>query len=259
MFSERGIKESFERVKNDIFSLTNEISFIKRDLLELKQLFSTLTEDISSIKLRQMQLEFECNTQKSPTDNPTQESQNPTYTISPTDNPTVPQEIKGLKSQFLDSSTGNRGVPTDRQTNQQTDTPTDLVWNRSSITTRRSAENSSKNLHEQILNATEILNSLDTLRKEIRLKFKTITNQEMLVFSTIYELEQNYPEGVEYEQIAAKLKLSSSSIRDYVQRLINKGVPIVKNKLNNKKILLKISLELKKIASLDTIIKLREL
>jgi predicted transcriptional regulator len=109
------------------------------------------------------------------------------------------------------------------------------------------------------LNATEILNSLDNLRKEVRLKFKAITPQEMCVFSTLYELEQNYFEGVEYEQIASKLKLSPSSIRDYIQRLISKGVPILKDKINNKKILLRISPELKKIVTLDTIIKLREL
>jgi Mn-dependent DtxR family transcriptional regulator len=81
----------------------------------------------------------------------------------------------------------------------------------------------------------------------------------MLVFSTIYQLEEHYPEGVEYSQIALKLKLSPSSIRDYTQKLISKGIPLVKEKVNNKKILLKISSELKKIASLQTIIQLREL
>jgi hypothetical protein len=41
--------------------------------------------------------------------------------------------------------------------------------------------------------------------------------------------------------------------------MINKGIPIHKNKINNKKITLSISPDLKKIASLPTIIRLREL
>jgi DNA-binding Lrp family transcriptional regulator len=81
----------------------------------------------------------------------------------------------------------------------------------------------------------------------------------MLVFSTIYQLEEAFPEGVEYKQIASKLGLSESSIRDYTQKLMGKGIPVDKIKLNNKKILLKISSKLRNIAQLETIIKLREL
>ncbi len=115
-----------------------------------------------------------------------------------------------------------------------------------------------KPIQQQIQEASEILDSLDTLKKEIRRKFKKITKQEMLVFSTIYELEEQYRE-VDYNKIALKLGLSQSSIRDYVQKMINKGIPITKEKLNNKKILLHISPELKKIASLSTIVSLREI
>ena len=115
-----------------------------------------------------------------------------------------------------------------------------------------------KPIQQQIQEASKILESLDNIKKEIRRKFKKITRQEMLVFSTIYELEEQYRE-VDYSKIALKLSLSQSSIRDYVQKMINKGIPITKEKLNNKKILLHISPELKKIASLNTIIQLREI
>jgi hypothetical protein len=36
-------------------------------------------------------------------------------------------EVRGLKYPNFDTWTGNRGVPTDRQTNQQTDTPTHFI------------------------------------------------------------------------------------------------------------------------------------
>jgi len=100
---------------------------------------------------------------------------------------------------------------------------------------------------------SEVLNSLDTIKKEIRTKFKHLTIQEMTVFSTIYELEDK---GfiVDYSLISSKLDLSESSIRDYVQKIIKKGIPITKTKENNKKILVSIDPNLKKIASLETII-----
>jgi len=56
-----------------------------------------------------------------------------------------------------------------------------------------------------------------------------------------------------------KLNLTESSIRDYVRRLIKKGIPIDKNKINNKNIQLSISPNLKKIASLNTILQLRDI
>jgi len=223
MFSIKGdkhkeeLKEAFAKVKNDIFVLQDEFFSIKNELLEIKELL------------------------KAQITNSTNQQISPTHFTTPTDNPTVPSEIRGLIYPNFNSSIGNEGVPTDRQTNQQTDNPTDFT------------------LKKSILEATEMLNSLDNIRKEIRLNFKTITNQEMLVFSTIYELSELRNEGVEYTEIADKLKLSPSSIRDYVQKIISKGIPIIKTKVNNKKILLNISPELKKLATLQTIIKLREL
>ena len=119
--------------------------------------------------------------------------------------------------------------------------------------------NSPINIEENIQKASEILDSLDQIKKEISMKFKKLTTQEMAVFSTIYQLEEQNPELANYKDIALKLGLSQSSIRDYVQRMINKGIPVKKQKIDNKKLLISVSKELRKIASLNTIIKLREL
>ena len=67
-------------------------------------------------------------------------------------------------------STGNDGVPTDKQTNQQTNQQTEIG--------------------NSMENALEVLNSLDNIKKEIRLKFKDLTEQEFLVFSIFYQLEE---------------------------------------------------------------------
>ena len=111
---------------------------------------------------------------------------------------------------------------------------------------------------DKLVKIGEILSNLDALKKELRLKIKRLTNQEMIVFSFIYQLEEEGKE-VDYPLLAGKLQLSEASIRDYISKLQKKGIPISKEKINNKKIIIHLSQELKKIASLDTIIKLREL
>ncbi|MDD5193403.1 MAG: hypothetical protein PHF67_02340 [Candidatus Nanoarchaeia archaeon] len=227
------IRIAFSKVKQDMFALETEISKIKLDINEINNSINELRSYLSSFLNK-----------NTSTDNPANQQINTTTDRYPTDNPTVPQEIKGLKNQILDLSTGNRGVPTDRQTNQQTVQQT---------------QNTSLNVESELIKASEILNSLDHLKKEIRLKFKQLTAQEMLVFSTIYQLEEKDPQNTTYPQIASILGLSESSIRDYTQKIIKNGIPIKKQKINNKKILLSISFELKKIATLSTILQLREL
>ena len=117
MFNERGLKEAFDRIKEDIFNLSSEVSSIKNTAFELKQLISTINDELNTLKLKHLSLENTCNNQVLPTDNPTHTSLNSTAVDNPTDNPTVPHEIKGLKYPFSRFSTGNQGVPTDRQTN----------------------------------------------------------------------------------------------------------------------------------------------
>jgi hypothetical protein len=292
------IKEAFARTKNDIFTLGNEIYAIQTDILDMKNAISAISESINSIKIELLESKSRDFISPdrpinslNPTHYPTQEIKIPAYPAIPSNNPTVPVEIGGLKYPNFDISTGNRGVPTDKQTNQQTDILEDISSYLPSLKAPLTSvdkgsemplnevkiraipiketpdeiapelplKGPEKPLKQQIREAEDMLDSLDTLKKEIRLKFKQITNQEMLVFSTVYALEESFPEGVEYRQIAAKLKLSESSIRDYIQKLTSKGIPVDKVKLNNKKILLKISPKLKNLAPLETLIKLRDL
>ncbi len=253
---EERIKEAFSRIKEDILNLGKELSDIRSTILETNQLMKQLNEEVIMLKLEKMTGEAvkpaENLQEQAPAHFPTHTLETPTHPTTPTDNPTHPQEIQGLKTPNLPSSIGNDGVPTDRQT----DSPTDRQTNFSSKIPDQIQE---KPIEQQISEASEILDSLDAIKKDIRRKFKRITKQEMLVFSTIYTLEEQEPEGADYRKIALKLGLSQGSIRDYVHRMINKGIPITKEKLNNKKIILHVSKELKRIASLSTILKLREI
>jgi len=163
-----------------------------------------------------------------------------------TDTSTMNLPFKAEKSQNQDISIGNNGVSTDRQTIRQTDNKalTELY-------------NQIKQEQNNLEKVPEIVDSLDTIRSEIISKFDSLTEQEMIVFITIYSLEEQGL-SVDYQILAEKLSISESSIRDYVQRLLTKGIPLKKIRQNNKKITLKISENLKQIAPLSTIKSLRE-
>jgi len=223
------IKDAFQKVKQDMDSMNKEINLLKKFLSENTENLSEIGKTIQEIQLNLSKINSK-ELINIPTDNP----QKPTYpTHIPTDNP----PFKALKGQNMGISTGNEGVPTDRQTDRQTDQQTEKTY---------------------FGDAIEILNSLDNIKKEIRNKFKRITDQEFLVFSTIYQMaeESSY---VDYKSISQKLNLTESSIRDYVGKLIKKGIPVEKTKINNKLIQLSISEKLKKIAPLPVIFQLREL
>lgn len=233
---EDNIKRAFEHVKEDI-------EFLNGELLDLK----TTMNDLHDI-MKNLAFKLENKEKDQQTDRQTFRHSNQTYLSDSTHNSTVPKEIGGLKPLNLPVSIGNEGVSTDRQTNRQTDEQTENL-----------SVNSNKTIDSNVLEATEILSSLDGLKKEIRLKFKRLTTQEMLVFSTIYQLEEQGSNEITYKLISKTLKLSESSIRDYIQRITNKGISIQKDKVNNKKLLLSISPNIKKIATLSTIMQLREL
>ncbi|MGK0208825.1 MAG: hypothetical protein ACI83O_000079 [Patescibacteria group bacterium] len=197
------------------------------------------------------------------------------------------------KMDNYDFSIGNEGVPTDIPTDTQLDTQTDIeIQNRVNrregdiqTDTQQATPKSEEiqNFRQAILTenklvtplikdlgsidntlseferANKIFDSLDDIKKEIRAKFKQLTPQEMLIFSTLYTLENQGIQDIGYSILAQTLNLTESSIRDYVNKLIKKGIPLDKQRINNKTIVLKVDNNLKKVATLPTIRKLREI
>ncbi|MCM8832996.1 MAG: hypothetical protein NC816_03640 [Candidatus Omnitrophica bacterium] len=229
------IKEAFSKVKEEIILLKEQIVYLKDKISSLEKI-----------------LEEQQNLIKKTADEQKTADKTADFTA-------LPHEIKGLKIENFDISTRNEGVttdkPADRQTNQQTD-------NRANIEANIFKEKDfySKNSSiEELKRVQDLLNSLDNIKKEIRLKFKSLTNREMLLFSTIYSLEEQGIENITYRLLAENLNLTESSIRDYTNKLFSKNLPLLKIKDRNKQVRLKISDEFKKIVSLQTLIKLREI
>ena len=234
------IKEAFSRVKEDIEFLNHEINNLKKDIEKTREQTSEIT-----YLLKNFLEKTKTNRQ---TDTSTHNKVNSTIPTHPS---THKAPLKSIKEENLGISTGNEGVSTNRQTDKQTNQQTD-----------KSSHNLGKEVISQnsnsIEDAAKILDSLDDLKKDIRLKFKRLTDQEMVVFTYLYQMSEN-KNYVDYRILSNKLKLSESSIRDYVRRLIKKGIPVEKEKINNKTVRLSISSNLRKIATLPTIMQLREI
>jgi DNA-binding MarR family transcriptional regulator len=229
------IKQAFQKVKTDIDFLFQELNNIKLELGKTRQEMVEICQILEQIN-EKIHEKPEKTTSTQPIAKPTI----PTYPS------THDRSLEALKPQNMVFSTGNQGVPTDKQTDRQTDNKHEIE-----LKTEEIMENS-------IDNAAKILDSLDSIKKEIRLKFKRLTEQEVLVFSTLYQIDEETG-PTDYKTIAKKLGLTESSIRDYVGRLIKKGIPVDKKRINNKIIQLSISQNLKKIASLPTILQLRDI
>jgi DNA-binding MarR family transcriptional regulator len=261
------LKEAFGRVKEDIDFLYSELINLKEELIKTKEFNFDLKESINEIKnlisssikepilQKNLSEEHFVNQTNRQTDRQTHPSTDNSFIKSYSTHPSTDStHIKPLKPKYLVVSNGNGGVPTDRQTDRQTDQQT----NNSSHNKENQYSNEILTHNNSINNAIQILDSLDNLKKEVRLKFKRLTDQEMLVFTTLYQLsEENI--YTDYRTISLKLNLTESSIRDYVGRLVKKGIPVDKTKVNNKSIQLSISPNLKKVASLQTILQLREI
>lgn len=222
------VKEAFDKVKQDMEFLKYELNTLRNGMIETRERIVEICEIIKKIDEK---IESKASTHK------------PEIQTLPTYTSTHNLPLEAPKPQNLPISTGNEGASTDRQTDRQT---------------HRQTQKESKNEENSFENALEILNSLDEIKKEVRLKFKRLTEQEILIFSTIYQIEEEQGYA-NYRLIATKLGLTESSVRDYVGRLINKGIPVEKKKINNKQIQLFISQNLKKIAPLSTILQLRDL
>ena len=126
-----------------------------------------------------------------------------------------------LKEEKKGSSTGNEGVCAHMQTHMQT--PVHIPVH---INTREKDPNTAK------------FDSLSTVDKA----FIDLTKKEFLIFLSIYQLEDDLGK-VTYEDIADHLKLTSGCIRTHVGHIIQKNMPVYREKINNKLTILSITKE----------------
>jgi DNA-binding MarR family transcriptional regulator len=205
-----------EQIKNAFKRVKEDIDSLYLWILEIKKEIEMLKKEIFKIKRTFLILE---KIQHKSNTNPTHEK--------------PIEKFEGIKPYFQ-SSTGNEGVPT-------------LLRHSYAPTTSNSTQ-----LTELFDNKIE--ETLEKYKSEFYKKFKNLTNKEFEIFSLIYVLQEQTE--VTYKLLAEKTNLAPSSVRDLVNRLILKGIPIQKIKKLNREIILKIPDELKKISDLEALSKL---
>ncbi|MBI4159167.1 hypothetical protein HY500_02820 [Candidatus Woesearchaeota archaeon] len=122
-----------------------------------------------------------------------------------------------------------------------------------------SGNNGVINNHQQSSTIINQNQSLEIIKKEFEELFSGLTDREFSVFMTIYQLEEELGQGfVRYQDVSKILKLTEISIRNYVNSMINKGIPINKTRQYNKKVSLSIKKELKELNLASKLLKLRQ-
>lgn len=99
---------------------------------------------------------------------------------------------------------------------------------------------------------------IDSIKKELESKFRSLTDKEFLTFMAIYQLEEEKNAPVTYAEIAKRLKLSQSSVRDHVSELFLKELPLDKIKINNQKVSLFVKKELRDLNLVTKLIAFRQ-
>ena len=127
-----------------------------------------------------------------------------------------------LKNEILNDkiSTGNEGV-LNKQTNKQT------------------VKQTNKQLNKQTI--IDQTGEISKFQLNIEEYFRTLTKQELLVFLTIYQLEEELNRKIKFSDISSRLKLSESCIRGYIKRLLQKGMPLIRTKIKYKIVLISLS------------------
>ena len=140
-----------------------------------------------------------------------------------------------LEEDFDQSSTGNEGVQSNEQTNEQTFTHSNIQSN----TPRSSLEPKSKKESRSF--------------KDMENTFNALTRQEFQIFLLIYQLEDEGSNPT-YGALSTRLNLTSGCLRGYISSMVQKGVPLEKRKLRNNSIILTIDKEFKSFASREKLI-----
>ena len=79
--------------------------------------------------------------------------------------------------------------------------------------------------------------NFNIFKQKVNETFAKLSKQELLIFLTIYQFTDE-KKAITYFDLANKLSLSENCIRSYTSSLIRKGLPVIKQRANNKLIFL---------------------
>ena len=114
-------------------------------------------------------------------------------------------------------------------------------------------------LRQSFDSTSTVLNQeIEPIKQEIEENFKKLTEKQFLIFMAIYELEEQKHSPIRYKDIAEHLNLTQSSVRDHVNELVLKKIPLTKEIFNNK-VFLSVPQEFRTLTLASKLIRFRQL
>src|SRR3989338_377511 len=239
---ENNLKNSFSKVKEHISHLESEIQSIKNLINQQNLLIQQISARIEDFK------HFNQDSTRNPAKTPILESSTGKNGVN-----------QSINQQAINQSTSNQALKHTSETPNNTflDQSSTIRQDNQSITnqspvnqspiTKKKEENSdfklskgiiSENFFKKITKQEAIqeqkLETIKSFKTNINDIFRNISKQELRVFLTIYQLEDDKIEAT-YATVSQQIKLSESCIRGYISTIIKKGLPLSKQKLNNQK------------------------
>jgi len=210
----------------------------------LKKAFSKVKEDMKVMDSRLAALESQVNIILTRLDQKTAPGPLNSTVIGQykPQNPQIQQSSSGnVGVQSINHSTINQSINDQSPVKQEMDQYTPQISKNYDEIPKPNHSLSTQSLNTQTTNIHSL--NLQSLKKELESRFNTLTNQEFLIFLTIYQLEEDLRRSVTYSDLSTKLGLTSGCIRGYISALIRKNLPIIKSKINNRTLTLSINPE----------------
>ncbi|MBS3174683.1 hypothetical protein J4440_02275 [Candidatus Woesearchaeota archaeon] len=214
MLNEENIKQSFSKVKEDMSLLSKEVKLQKEVITIQNEAIKRLSQSISDLSLRINKIlkNLEPKTPENPPNHLINQSFNHLITNqSPNQQNSLKEPIKPNN----EVSIGNNGV------NQS--------FNH--LINQQSINNQSFNQPNNQITLQDP--NFLALRSNLEGIFRRLSKQELKLFLTVYQLEDEKNE-TNYTNIAQKMELSEHCIRSHISALIKKNAPLIKKRLNNR-------------------------
>ncbi len=220
---EQNLKSAFSKVKQDIHLLSENLKGVEGLKAELKTQ-QEIIKDLS-LQIKELQKSIDSIKTKSSIGNEgVNQSINHLINQSST-NQSINQDLEDL-SQNNSEISQNRG---NKEVNQS--------FNQS---IKHQSINQTPQLNEKIPNNqsfNQSINQIDekpikTFAANINQVFLSLSKQELKLFLTIYQLEDEGIEG-SYKHLSQRMQLSEPCIRSHLSSLLKKNTPIMKLRLNN--------------------------
>ena len=100
--------------------------------------------------------------------------------------------------------------------------------------------------------------SISAIKSDFEALFRGLTDREFSVFMAIYQLEEDLQAPVSYCEVSKILKITEITVRNYVNSMMNRGIPIEKHRQYNRKVSLSIKKDMRDLNLASKLLKIRQ-